>query len=37
VNGTALPRGDWAYSRGEQLLALKGLAAGTVMVRFRRV
>ena len=36
VNGTALPRSDWAYSPGEQLLALKGLAGGTVMVLFRR-
>ena len=36
VNGTALPRSDWAYSPGEQLLTLKGLAAGTVMVRFKR-
>ena len=36
VNGTALPRSDWAYSPGKQLLALKGLAGGTVMVLFRR-
>jgi hypothetical protein len=34
VNGTALPRSDWAYSPGEQLLALKGLPAGTVLVQF---
>jgi putative alpha-1,2-mannosidase len=36
VNGTALPRTDWSYSPRERLLALKGLAAGTVLVRFRR-
>jgi hypothetical protein len=36
VNGTALPRSDWAYSPGEQLLALKGLPAGTVLVQFKR-
>lgn len=36
VNGTALPRSDWSYSPDEQLLTLKGLPAGTVLVRFRR-
>ncbi|MGN6171981.1 MAG: glycoside hydrolase domain-containing protein [Streptosporangiaceae bacterium] len=36
VNGAALPRSDWSYNPGEQVLALKGLAAGTVLVQFRR-
>ena len=36
VNWTMLPRSDWSYRPGEQLLTLKGLPAGLVLVRFRR-
>jgi putative alpha-1,2-mannosidase len=35
VNGTTLPRGDWSYRPGEQLLTLRGLPAGPVLVRFQ--
>jgi putative alpha-1,2-mannosidase len=36
VNGTTLPRSDWSYRPRAQLLTLKGLPAGPVLVRFRR-
>jgi putative alpha-1,2-mannosidase len=36
ANGTALPRGDWPYNAREHVIALTGLPAGTVLVRFRR-
>jgi putative alpha-1,2-mannosidase len=35
VNGAVLPGRDWSYNSSEQVLALKGLPAGTVLVRFR--
>jgi putative alpha-1,2-mannosidase len=36
VNGMALPSSDWSYNSSERILALKGLPAGTVLVRFGR-
>ncbi len=35
VNGTALPGSNWSYDSSEHIIALKGLPAGTVLVRFR--
>jgi hypothetical protein len=36
VPGTVLPATDWSYNSGEHLLSLKGLPAGTVVVRFKQ-
>lgn len=36
VNGAALPGSDWSYNAGEHVIALKGLPAGSVLLRFRR-
>jgi putative alpha-1,2-mannosidase len=35
ANGAALPAGDWSYASGERVLTLRGLPAGTVLVRFK--
>jgi putative alpha-1,2-mannosidase len=35
VGGTALPRSDWSYDSRDQVLALEGLSAGTVLVQFQ--
>lgn len=35
ANGAALPASDWSYDSGEHVLTLRGLPAGTVLVRFR--
>jgi len=37
VNGAALPASDWSYNSAARLLTLRGLPAGEVLVRFRRV
>jgi putative alpha-1,2-mannosidase len=36
VNGAVLPGSDWSYNASQHTIALKGLAAGTVLVRFGR-
>jgi len=35
VNGTSLPRSNWSYNSREHVVALNGLSAGPVLVRFR--
>ncbi|MBV9853429.1 MAG: glycoside hydrolase family 92 protein [Streptosporangiaceae bacterium] len=35
VNGAALPAGHWSHVSSGQVVTLKGLPAGTVLVRFR--
>jgi putative alpha-1,2-mannosidase len=35
ANGAALPASDWSYASGEHVLTLRGLPAGTVLVRFQ--
>jgi hypothetical protein len=37
VNGMALQDRDWSYDSGEHVLALTGLPAGSVLVRFGRL
>jgi putative alpha-1,2-mannosidase len=34
VNATNLPRSNWSYNSSEQVITLKGLPAGTVLVQF---
>jgi putative alpha-1,2-mannosidase len=34
VNATNLPRTNWSYNSSEQVITLKGLPAGTVLVQF---
>jgi sulfur carrier protein ThiS len=34
VNGSALPKSNWAYDASERAIALKGLPSGTVLLRF---
>jgi putative alpha-1,2-mannosidase len=36
ANGIALPRANWSYDSREDVITLRGLPAGTVLVRFRR-
>jgi putative alpha-1,2-mannosidase len=35
INGAALSAGGWSYNADEHVLTLRGLPAGTVLVRFR--
>jgi putative alpha-1,2-mannosidase len=37
VNGAPLPPADWSYDRGGQVLMLRNLPAGTVLMRFSRL